>query len=153
MVPLIALVRKEFIQFFRSRPLVILIIWVIAVEIAICAYSITWDVTHIRLAIRDLDGSPISRGLVARFSATDYFDAAYWPRSGSELDDLLETGRATVGLVIPPDLARDLGQGLPASVHSSSTGPTPTRRSSRSGTPPGSSRGTLASWRSGGCAP
>src|SRR6266498_3450037 len=118
MGPLMALIIKEFIQFFRSKPLVILIIiiWTIAIEIAICAYAITYDVTHIRLAVQDLDGSPISRELTTRFAQTVYFDARYMPQSSQELDGLLETGRATLGLVIPPDFSRQLGQGLSASV-------------------------------------
>jgi ABC-2 type transport system permease protein len=116
MRPLAALVRKEFLQFFRRRPLVVLVIWTIAIEIAICAYSITYDVTHIRLAVQDFDGSPASRELAVRFAQTDYFDDLYRPRSSREFDELLETGRATVGLVIPPDFSRRLGQGLPAHV-------------------------------------
>ena len=116
MEPLVALIKKEFIQFFRRKPLVVLVIWTIAVEIAICVYSITYDVTHIRLAVEDLDGSPASRELIARFAQTEYFDDAYRPRSSRELDNLLETGRATVGLVIPPEFSRQVGQGLPASV-------------------------------------
>lgn len=110
------LIRKELIQFFRTRPLVVLVLWTIAVEIAICAYAITYDVTQIRLAVQDQDGSPASRELVARFARTEYFDARYRPASDRALDDLLESGRATVGLVIPPDFSRQLGQGLPASV-------------------------------------
>jgi ABC-2 type transport system permease protein len=116
MAPLRALVRKEFLQFFRRRPLVVLVIWTIAIEIAICAYSITYDVTHIRLAVQDSDGSPASRELASRFARTEYFDDLYRPQSSRELDDLLETGRAALGLVIPPDFSARLGQGLAANV-------------------------------------
>ncbi|MBI5627366.1 MAG: ABC transporter permease [Candidatus Rokubacteria bacterium] len=116
MGPLLALIRKEFIQFFRRKPLILLVIWTIAVEIAICAWAITYDVTHLRLAVQDLDGSPASRELTSRFAQTEYFDARDRPRSDRELDDLLETGRATVGLVIPPDFSRNLGQRLSASA-------------------------------------
>lgn len=111
-----ALIRKEFIQFFRRRPLVVLVVWTIAIEIAICAWSITYDVRDVRLAIEDRDGSPESRALVDRFTGTDYFDAVAWtPRSG-ELDRLLEDGRASVGLVIPNTFSRDLARGLPGSL-------------------------------------
>lgn len=110
------LVGKEFLQFFRRRPLVVLVVWTIAVEIAICAYSITYDVTHIRLAVQDLDGSPASRELSLRFAQSRYFDDLYRPRSGREADDLLESGRATVVLVIPSDFSRRLDQGLPGQV-------------------------------------
>lgn len=116
MKPLGALIRKEFLQFFRRRPLVVLVVWTIAVEIAICAFSITYDVTHIRLAVQDLDGSPASRELALRFAWTEYFDDLYRPRGSRELDGLLESGRATVGLVIPADFSRRLAQGLAGHV-------------------------------------
>ena len=116
MTRLTALVRKEFLQFFRSKPLIILVVWTIAVEIVICAYSITYDVKHLRLAIRDLDDSPASRELVSRFARTEYFDVGARPPSSRALDELLETSGATVGLVIPRDFARRIDQGLTASA-------------------------------------
>jgi ABC-2 type transport system permease protein len=116
MARLRALMTKEFIQFFRSAPLLMLIIWTIAVEIAICAYAITYDVTHIALVVQDFDGSPASRELVARFTQTPYFDLRYQTTSTPEVERLLETGQATLALVIPTDFARRLEQLLPASV-------------------------------------
>jgi ABC-2 type transport system permease protein len=116
MGPLFALIKKEFIQFFRRKPLIVLVIWTIAIEIAICAYSITYDVTHITFAVYDLDGSPASRELASRFATTEYFDDLYRPRSFGELDDLLEAGLAKVGLVIPADFSRQIEQGLTTSV-------------------------------------
>lgn len=116
MGPLAALIRKEFIQFFRRKPLIILVIWTIAVEIAICAYSITYDVTNIPLAVRDLDRSPQSRELTSRFLQMPYFDLRYSPMTAKALDNLLDSGRAEMALVIPPGLSRNLEQGMPASV-------------------------------------
>jgi ABC-2 type transport system permease protein len=114
--PLAALVRKELIQFVRSKPLIVLVVWTIAVEIAICAWSITYDVGHLRLAVQDLDGSAASRELVARFAGTESFDVTERVVSGDALDGLLESGRATIGLVIPPHFSRSLEQRRPASV-------------------------------------
>lgn len=116
MRPLRALIRKEFLQFFRSKPLVILVIWTIAAEIAICAYAITYDVTHIAVAVQDLDSSPRSRELIDRFAQTTSFDMRYQTKSSQTLERLLETGRATLGVVIPADFSRQLDQSLPASV-------------------------------------
>lgn len=111
MGPLGALIRKEFIQFFRHKPLVILVVWTIAVEIAICAWAITYDVTRLRMAVEDHDASPLSRELVARFDRTGAFDVRHRVVGRGELDRLLDTGRATLGVVIPPDFSRDLWQG------------------------------------------
>jgi ABC-2 type transport system permease protein len=111
-----ALVRKEFRQFFRRKPLVVLVIWTIAVEIAICAASITYDVTNLPLAVQDLDGSAASRELTARFARTPYFVDRFRPRSPQEVEALLESGRAALGLIVPPTFSRQLDQGLPTSV-------------------------------------
>lgn len=111
-----ALIRKEFIQFFRYRPLVILVVWTIAVEIAICAYAITYDVTHLSLAVQDLDGSPESRQLVSRFAQTEYFDVEYAAARDQEIEDLLTSGRIDLALRIPPDFSRQLALGLQAPV-------------------------------------
>jgi ABC-2 type transport system permease protein len=113
---LLALVEKEFRQFFRRKPLVVVVIWTIAVEIAICAASITEDVTNLPLAVQDLDGSPASRELTARLVRTPYFVDRFRPGSPQALEALLESGQATVGLVIPPAFSRELAQGLPTSV-------------------------------------
>lgn len=111
-----ALIKKEFIQFFRYRPLVILVVWTIAIEIAICAYAITYDVKHLSAAVEDLDGSIASRELVNRFAQTEYFDMKYRVRSSREIDHLLEAGSVDIGISIPPDFSRRLAQGIPASV-------------------------------------
>lgn len=116
MGPLLALIRKEFIQFFRARPLIILVVWTIAIEIAICAFSITYDVKHLRVAVQDLDGSARSRELVSRFAQTESFDVTGPVATRGALDALLERGQATVGVVIPGDFSRRLTQRLPASV-------------------------------------
>src|SRR3972149_2649222 len=70
MGPLAALVRKEFIQFFRRKPLIVLVIWTISVEIGICAYAITYDVTHIPMAApRLVQSRAPDRGLRGRLDA------------------------------------------------------------------------------------
>jgi ABC-2 type transport system permease protein len=111
-----ALVKKEFVQFFRYRPLVFLVIWTIAIEIAICAYAITYDVTHLSLAVQDLDGSQESRELVSRFAQTVYFDIKYSVVTVAEIEHLLDSGRADLGISIPADFSRRLAQGLEVSV-------------------------------------
>jgi len=114
--PLRALVRKELTQFLRSRPLVVIVVWTIAIEIAICAWSITYDVKHLSMAVLDFDRSAPSRELVERFARTEYFERRFVAWSGVNLSGLIESGRATVGLVIPPEFSRRIEQGLSTSV-------------------------------------
>lgn len=111
-----ALVKKEFIQFFRYRPLVFLVVWTIAIEIAICAYAITYDVTHLSLAVQDMDGSQESRELLNRFGQTQYFDIKFSVVTLAEIEHLLDAGKADIGISIPPDFSRRIAQGMQASV-------------------------------------
>lgn len=111
-----ALVRKELTQFLRSRPLVVIVVWTIAIEIAICGWSITYDVKHLRMVVLDLDRSRSSRELVERFARTEYFEWRFVARSDADLDGLIESGRAAVGLVIPSGFSRDIERGLSTSV-------------------------------------
>ena len=116
MGPLGALIRKEFVQFFRNRPLVILFIYVIAVEIAVCVYAITYDIANISLAVYDPDRSMESRELIARFARTPYFTRPIFVSRRDELDRIIETGHATVGIVISPDFSERIAESLPAPV-------------------------------------
>lgn len=116
MGPLGALIRKEFIQFFRNKPLVILFIYVIAAEIAVCVYAITYDVTNISLAVYDLDRSAESRELIGRFTRTPYFARPLTASNRVELEQLLDSGRATVAIEISPDFSTRIAEARPAPV-------------------------------------
>ena len=111
-----ALIRKEFIQFFRNKAMVILFIYVIALEISICVYAISYDVTNISLAVHDLDRSAESRELVDGFVRTPYFQQPVIVSSRKEMERLLDTGRATLGIVISPDFSKRIAESLPAPV-------------------------------------
>jgi ABC-2 type transport system permease protein len=106
--------RKEFTQFFRSKPLVILVLYVFA-EIANCAWALSLDVRDLPLLVVDQDQSQASRALSERFRIAPYFAYA---RATGPIDPAaaLEDGQAVLVLVIPPGFERTLGRGQPARV-------------------------------------
>jgi ABC-2 type transport system permease protein len=106
--------RKEFTQFFRSKPLVILVLYVFA-EIANCAWALSLDVRDLPLLVVDQDQSQASRALGERFRIAPYFAYA---RAEGPIDPAaaLEDGQAVLVLVIPPDFERTLGRGQTARV-------------------------------------
>ena len=112
---LLSLIRKEFIQTFRDVPIVILVIYTFA-EIALCGWTLTMDVKNVPTAVLDRDNSPASRALVERIRQTEAFNLDFYPASEDELERLLDSGQATLGLIIPPGLGRDLAGGQPASI-------------------------------------
>jgi len=113
---LTSLIRKEFIQIVRDpRTLVIMFVMPILM-LFLLGYSATNDVRNVPLAIFDQDRSPASRDLLAAYRAADYFHFDFDVDSVAEIKDLIDTGRAKVGLIIPPDYSRRIEQGEQAQV-------------------------------------
>ena len=112
---LLSLIRKEFIQTFRDVPIVILVIYTFA-EIALCGWALTMDVKNVPTAVVDRDRSPASRTLIEHFRQTEAFSLDFYLASEDDLEHLLDSGQATLGLVIPAGLARDLAGGQPAII-------------------------------------
>jgi ABC-2 type transport system permease protein len=112
---LLSLIRKEFIQTFRDIPIVILVVYVFA-EILLCGWAITMEVRHIPTAVLDRDNSPASRALIEQFQQSSNFHLDFYPSDEANVEDLLDSGQAMLGIVIPPGLGRDLAAGRPTSV-------------------------------------
>lgn len=110
-----ALIRKEFLQTVRDIPIVALVLYTFA-EIVLCGWSLTMDVKHVPTAVLDRDRSPASRALVQRFQNAEAFNVDFAPADDAELDRLLDSGQAALGLIIPTGLGRDLARGEPATV-------------------------------------
>lgn len=111
-----SLLLKELIQFSRDRVLLFLILWLYTVEVVLCAYALTFDVKHLPLLAVDLDRSPASRRLLESFTATEAFDLVGHAESMELSPSWLQTGRATLAIVIPPGFQRGLVRGAAPAV-------------------------------------
>ncbi len=112
---LAGLMRKEFIQFFRDKALVILILYTF-IEIAICGWALTLEVKNMPTAVYDGDRSAESRALINAFMRLDSFTLVEQVDNPAQIDDLMDEGRVQFALVIPADFGRDLQRGDPAEV-------------------------------------
>ena len=111
---LISIIRKEFIQLFRDKRLLALILILPLVQLFLLGYAATNDVRNIPVAVFDQSHSPEGRALLDAYRAADYFMLAYSVNSDAELRQLIEKGQAGVGLIIPPDYAARLQEGQSA---------------------------------------
>lgn len=111
MMRLGSLLVKEFIQFFRDRVILVLILWLYTVEVVICTYALGLDVEHLPLAVLDRDDTSLSRQLVSTVAAGDVFDLTGRPGDMATAEEWLRAGRARVVLVIPEQFARGLQRG------------------------------------------
>jgi ABC-2 type transport system permease protein len=112
---LLSLIRKEFIQTFRDLPIVILVVYTFA-EILLCGWAVTMEVRHIPTAVLDRDNSPASRALIERFRQGSNFYLDFYPSDEAKVERLLDSGQAMLGIVIPPELGRDLAAGRTTSI-------------------------------------
>jgi len=112
---LTGLMRKEFIQFFRDKALVILILYTF-IEIAICGWALTLEVRNMPTAVYDGDRSAESRSLTDAFARLDSFTLVERVDSPAAIDRLMDDGQVQFALVIPAGFSRNLNAGTPTEV-------------------------------------
>ena len=113
---LMAMARKEALQLRRDSRSLILAFLLPLVMVVFFGYAISWDITDIRLAVLDQDGSQRSRELVEALQGSGYLSVVEWPASHLEAEEALAAGRVRGTLIIPPDFTRKLDAGVQAPV-------------------------------------
>ncbi len=108
---LVSIVRKEFIQLFRDKRMLALILVIPLVQLFLLGYASNTDLRNVPMAVFDQSHSAPARALLDAYRVTDYFKLAYFVGSEAELRNLIETGQVALGLIIPPDYATQLHAG------------------------------------------
>jgi ABC-2 type transport system permease protein len=107
---LYGIIAKEFIQLWRDGLALTLALFVPVAMLFIFGWAINTDVKHVSTAVFDQSGSVEARTLLEALENSQYFDIQRWVSSHRELTRLIDAGEAKVGLVIPPDFARQLAR-------------------------------------------
>jgi ABC-2 type transport system permease protein len=105
---------KEFIQVFRDKRTRFLLFGPPIIQMMIFGYAATFEIFHVSTVILDLDHSQESRELISRFSSSPYFDVQHELTAYREVGDLIDEGKATIGLEINAGFARNLRKGQTA---------------------------------------
>ena len=108
------MVIMEFIQVFRDRGSLFLLLATPLIQLLILGYAITFEVRHLSTAVLDLDNSIESRDLVARFAASHYFDVRARLSDRGQINDLVTRGEIAVALDIHPGFGSYLRKGKTA---------------------------------------
>lgn len=114
MTRLLALTWKEFLQLKRDRMTLRMIVMVPLLQTLIFGYAINYDVKHLKTVVLDESRSFESRELVAKMTATEYFDVVKHVGTMKEMQAEIDAARASVGLVIDRDFGRDRHRNAPA---------------------------------------
>ena len=108
---LMALTRKEVIQFLRDRRLLFFIIGMPVLQLFLYGYAVTLTVYHLPMAVVDQSNDPKSRQFITAMVNSQYFDVVLYVNSQEELTQAIDRGQAKVGLMIPPHFAVAVDKG------------------------------------------
>lgn len=78
------------------------------VQLLLFGYAISQEVKHLPMGVYDLDRSRESRELVAALEHSQTFDLRYFIYHRREINHLLDSGDASMVMVIPPDFSENL---------------------------------------------
>ncbi len=109
---IITMIRKEFRQIFRDRPMLVIIFIVPIIQLLIMSFAFTSEVKHIKCLIADFDNTPMSRELIRSFHHTDQFDLTEMTTDIRQINEKMKRWQVQMALVIPPHFSRDLQRHL-----------------------------------------
>src|SRR5689334_13437277 len=102
------LIRKEYLQIFRDRQMVMQIMVMPIVQLLLISNAATFQVRSSPMYVVDQDGSTTSRELVQHMVASGYFTVAGASLSDELANEALLRGRASLVLHVPADFEKDL---------------------------------------------
>jgi len=110
------ILRKEFIQALREPRMRFLLFMPPLIQLLVFGYAVTLDVDHAHIAWMDMDRTPESRALLARFEGSGRFDVVATPRNEQETQSVLDRGQVHAVVRVLPGFARDLARGRATEV-------------------------------------
>ncbi len=113
---ILVIVRKEFRQTFREPRMRMMVILPPIMQLIVLGFAVNLDVENSRIAWMDLDRTPESRELRARFESSIYFQIVSEPANEEAVRSVLDHGEAVAVVRVLPGFARDLTRGKTVAV-------------------------------------
>jgi drug efflux transport system permease protein len=104
---LLFIVQKEFIQIFRNKAILPLILVVPIVQLIVLSYAANNEVKNVRLAIVNQDQSAYARHLINKIQTSDRFIVVDAPVSSKLADRMIQSDSIDIILTIPPHFEKD----------------------------------------------
>ena len=115
------LIRKEFAQIVRDRPLMIILLWAFTAAIYSAGQGRATETMNVATAVYDLSRGPASREFVSHLQPP-YFKIVASLQQESDITAWLDGGKAAIVVVIPPDFQRRIDGAGPAHIQVLSDG-------------------------------
>src|SRR5437764_14784688 len=113
---ILVILRKEFLQSLREPRMRVLMFVPPIVQLLVFGFAVNLDVDHTRIAWMDMDRTPLSRELRARFEGSGRFDVVSQPESEEDVQRTLDRGEAQAVVRVLPSFERDVKRGRPTEV-------------------------------------
>jgi len=110
------LVQKEFLQVFRNKTMLPLLLVMPVVQTLLLSFAANYEVKNLALAVVDHDLSPASRQLTDKFSASGYFQVKQFSLAAKDADRSMAADKVDLILEIPANFERDLVRENKASI-------------------------------------
>ncbi len=125
-VRFLAVLKKEFIHIRRDRPSLIMAIAMPIAMLLLFGYAVNTDVEHLPTVVWDQCQTADSRDIISSLRNTQYLDPDYYVTGYQQIESCLDSGKARVAVVIPPDFGKKLTSGEQATVQVLIDGSDPT---------------------------
>jgi len=102
------ILQKEFIQIFRDKLLLPIIIIIPILELLVLSYTATFEIKNIRLVVVDHDHSTESRNLINKFSGSKFYKYLGQKETYKQAGNSIAEGDADQVLVIEPGFEKKL---------------------------------------------
>jgi ABC-2 type transport system permease protein len=108
--------KKEFIQTFRNRKMIAIIIVMPVIQLLLLGYAANIDIKDVSLVVCDEEKSQNSYDFLSLFSNSGYFTIVKNVDSPNKIDKEIDYGDASVGIIIPSDFTKNLNSSQKTSV-------------------------------------
>src|ERR1700712_485246 len=102
------LLQKEFLQIFRNKAILVMILLLPVVQLLILPLAANYEVRNINICVVDHDHSQVSQQLISKITASGYFKLAGFTNSFNDAFKLVESDKADLLLEIPAGFSRNL---------------------------------------------
>jgi ABC-2 type transport system permease protein len=111
-----AVTRKEFLHVFRDPRSLGMAVAIPMIMLVIFGYALTLDVDKVPLVVWDQSQSHASRELISRFTGSRYFSLVGQVQDYDSIVEMIDTRRAMVALIVPPQFPAMVETGRTAAV-------------------------------------
>ena len=113
---ILPLLRKETLHILRDPRSLYLALGLPIMLLILFGFAITFDIKNVPVGAVDLDRTVLSRDLISRLEASQYFDLKFTKTSSSDVEIFLDKGDVRFVLVIPSGFSRNLSAGTETSL-------------------------------------